>query len=201
MQAAEFGRDRLRTLRPRLQARLIEVQAQECAARWEVHYQEAEAKRDESARKFARVPELSAEMIAIFRDAEESDRLVAEVNATAPPSEHRRLVSTELKARGLEHFTIADPCITKATVLPDCERSAKQAWPPPRQFDPATFAPVPYDRRYSHEWWKVSEEETRAIQAERERITAHYAAMTRQQAEREAAEAQKRGRGHRSHRS
>ena len=45
------------------------------------------------------------------------------------------------------------------------------AWPPPRQFDPALFAPVPFDRRYSAEWWKVKEEEARAERERQERET------------------------------
>ena len=36
------------------------------------------------------------------------------------------------------------------------------AWPLPRQFDAALFAPVPFDVRYSAEWWQVKEDEARA---------------------------------------
>jgi hypothetical protein len=36
--------------------------------------------------------------------------------------------------------------------LPDWARSARMAWPPPRAFDPASFAPMPFDRRLSAEW-------------------------------------------------
>jgi hypothetical protein len=32
-------------------------------------------------------------------------------------------------------------------------------WPPPRPFDPASFAPVPFDRRLSAEWGQVQEED------------------------------------------
>jgi hypothetical protein len=33
------------------------------------------------------------------------------------------------------------------------------AWPPKPVFDPAMFAPVPHDRRYSAQWWQAKEEE------------------------------------------
>ena len=36
--------------------------------------------------------------------------------------------------------------------------SARTVWPPPRPFDPASFAPVPFDRRLSAEWGLVQEE-------------------------------------------
>ena len=51
MQAAEFGRDRLRTVLPRLQQRIAEVQAEEEFARWLPEQQAAKAHRDELAVK------------------------------------------------------------------------------------------------------------------------------------------------------
>jgi hypothetical protein len=63
-----------------------------------------------------------------------------------------------LKARGLETFSTADPPIAKGVQLPDWAHSARTVWPPPRPFDPASFAPVPVDRRLSAERGLVQEE-------------------------------------------
>ena len=71
---------------------------------------------------------------------------------------HRRLRGVELTARGLESFSTADPPIAKRVQLPDWAHSARMVWPPPRAFDPASFAPVSFDRRLSAEWGLVQEE-------------------------------------------
>ena len=72
--------------------------------------------------------------------------------------EHRRLRGVELSARGLESFSTADPPIAKGVQPPDWAQSARTVWPPPRPFDPASFAPVSFDRRLSAEWGPVQEE-------------------------------------------
>ena len=49
------------------------------------------------------------------------------------------------------------------------EPGQPKAWPPPPLFDPALFAPVPFDHRHSAEWWQVQEEEARAERERQER--------------------------------
>jgi hypothetical protein len=144
----------LRTLLPRLQ----EAQAAEYAARWESEYERVKAKRDELARKYAEYPKLVAQLVDIFRGAEEVDKEVSRVNGSAPPGEHPCLLGVELTARGLEGFSAADPPIAKAVHLPDWAHSARMAWPLPRPFDPSSFAPPSFDRRLSTDWWQVQEE-------------------------------------------
>jgi hypothetical protein len=147
--AAEFARDRLRTLLPRLQ----EAQAAEYAERWASEYERVQAKRDELARRYAEYPKIVARLVDLFGSAKALDEEVSRVNGSAPPGEHRRLRGVELSARGLESLT-ADPPIAKAVQLPDWAHSARMAWPPPRPFDPASFAPVSFDRRLSADWWQ-----------------------------------------------
>ena len=53
MAAAEFDRDRLHTLLPRLQQRLQQVQAAEYAARWDADFEQVERRRDELAQEYA----------------------------------------------------------------------------------------------------------------------------------------------------
>jgi hypothetical protein len=163
LETATFRRDRLQTELLALAQRLHEVQAAECAARWESDYKRAEAKRDEWARKYTEYPELVARPVDLFESAKAVDEEVSRINGSAPPGEHRRLLGVELTARGLGSFSVADPPIAKSVRLPDWARSARIAWPPPRPFDPASFAPVPFDRRSSAEWGLVQEEEGRAM--------------------------------------
>jgi hypothetical protein len=152
--AAEFARDRLRTLLPRLQ----EAQAAEYAERRASEYERVQAKRDELARRYAEYPKLVAPLVDLFGSAKALDEEVSRVNGSAPPGEHRRLRGVELSARGLETFSTADPPIAKGVQLPDWAHSARTVWPPPRPFDPASFAPVSFDRRLSAEWGLVQEE-------------------------------------------
>jgi hypothetical protein len=154
VEAAKFTRDRLRTLLPRLH----EAQAAEYAARWESEYERVEAKRDELARKYAEYPKLVAQLVDLFGSAKAVDEEVSRINGLAPPGEHRRLRGVELTARGLESFSTADPPIAKRVQLPDWAHSARMAWPPPRPFDPASFAPASFDRRLSADWGQVQEE-------------------------------------------
>ena len=127
IEAAEFARDRLRTLLPRLQ----EVQAVEYAARWASEYERLEAKRDELARQYAEYPKLVARLVDLFESAKAVDEKVSRINGSAPPGEHRRLLGVELTARGLQSFSTADPPIAKAVQLPDWDESTKFAWPSP----------------------------------------------------------------------
>jgi len=50
------------------------------------------------------------------------------------------------------------------------------AWPSPRPFNAALFAPAPYDPRYSGDWWKAKEEEARAMRERHEREAAEQEA-------------------------
>jgi hypothetical protein len=144
----------LLTLLPRLE----EAQAAEYAALWKSEYERVEAKRDEWTRKYADYPKLVAQLVDLFGSAKAVDEEVSRINGSAPPGEHRRLLGVELTARGLESFSATDPPIAKGVQLPDWAHSARMAWPPPRPFDPASFAPAPFDRRLSAEWGLVQEE-------------------------------------------
>jgi hypothetical protein len=164
MEEAAFVRDRLRTVLPRLQERLQQVQAAEYAARWQADFEQVEGQRDELAQEYAATyPSLVAQLVDLFSRAEAIDMDVSRVNGSAPAGERRRLAVVELAARNLDSFSAADPSITKAVQLPDWEHSAKTAWPPPRPFDPSWFAPSPADPRCSGDWWQVKEEEARAL--------------------------------------
>jgi hypothetical protein len=160
MRDAEFLSRRLHAARPRLHDRLAECMAAEYSARWNADCDAVEAKRDEKAKEFAeRCPQLIGELVELFRSTQAIDQECARINAAAPPNERRHLLGVELTARNMPAFSRDWPSISKTAQLPDYEHSAKLAWPPRQAFDPAMFAPLPYDPRYSAEWWKAGEAE------------------------------------------
>jgi len=161
MERAAFTRDRLRTVLPRLQQRLLEVQEQEYAARWRIGYAEVETKRDALAAELREMyPPIVARITDLFTRIRACDHEVSRVNGSAPSGEPLRLREVELAARDLEHFTRAEPSIARELKLPHWDEPSRLAWPPPRQFNPAMFAPLPFDRRFTVDWASEREERT-----------------------------------------
>ena len=183
---AEFAAAQLHTLLPRLQRRLQEVEAAEYAKQWDANYKKVEAQRDAAAKKFAKYPELVAELVDIFRDAEEADRDVSRINGSAPPGEHRRLRGVELTARSLECFSRDNPQITDSAQFPEWENSGRMAWPPPQVPLAVQFAMsmVPqYNPRYSADW-------AAALEADNVRRQQNEARWREEEAARQAASRQ-----------
>jgi len=194
---AAFTRDRLRAALPRLQERLQQIQAAEYAARWEAEFEQVEGRRNELAQEFAATyPRFAAQLVELFSRAEAVDKEVSRVNGSAPAGEHRRLLGVELSARGLDGFTRDEPSIARAVQLPDFERSAVLAWPPPKPSMAVQVATsMTYGSHPSANWWEESKERAQAMRADHERVIAYYDAMAQQREKSEADEAQKRGKG------
>jgi hypothetical protein len=110
----------------------------------------------------ASYPAVETKLTDILQRIAECDKEISHINATAPSGEPLRLREVELAARDLEHFTRAAPSIAHGLKLPHWEEPSRLAWPPPRQFDPALFAAMPFNRRYSADWGLVMEAEARA---------------------------------------
>ena len=111
MDEAEFMCNRLQTMLPRLEAKLVEVEAQEYLARWKADRDHVEKLKDAAAQRFTKYPELVAKLVDLFREAEQVDKDVSRVNAAAPAGPHRHLKGVELTARGIEklqHVRSAD---------------------------------------------------------------------------------------------
>jgi hypothetical protein len=168
---AELSRDRLKAALPRLQRQLGEAQNREYAQRWEADYRQTEALRDKAVQRFARYPALVHELIEIILEAQAVDAEVSRVNGSALPGEHRRLQGVELKARGLENFSISNPSVVDMVRLPDWEHSECMLWPPHRPIDPAMVVPMQLGdpRLTTDEWWEVGEEQRTAEQARQKR--------------------------------
>ena len=179
---AELSRDRLKAVLPRLQRQLGEAQGREYALRWESDYRQTEALRDKAAQRFARYPALVHELIEIILEAQAVDAAVSRVNGSARPGEHRRLQSVELKARGLENFSISNPSVVDMVRLPDWEHSERMLWPPHRPIDPAMIVPMQVgDPRLTTDRWHEVGEEQRAAEEERQKREAIEADRARRE--------------------
>lgn len=124
-------------------------------------------------------PAIETKLTDMLQRIAEADKEVARINGSAPDGVPLRLREVELAARDFEGFTTAAPPIAQELKLPHWEQPSTLAWPPPRSFDPTSFTPVPFDRSYSPEWWRVKEEEARALRERQEREAAEREAKAR----------------------
>jgi hypothetical protein len=180
IQLAELNVARLRNAVPQLEQKLRQCLSEEYRTRFLTKQQQARVVRDAASGEFARVRELQAEIVAIYQEAAEADKLVAEANSDAPAGESRRLLSVELHSRNLETFTRDRPSLMKETRLFDFD-TGEPLWPPKQQSMASVFAPVDARRHpgdCSPSWWEAGAavEEARAregqeklAKAERER--------------------------------
>jgi hypothetical protein len=131
---AAFARDRLRTVLPKLKARLKQVVAAEYAAQWEPEFKRVEAQRDALATEMREVyPAAVARLVELFQRAAECDRECSRIDGSAPYGEHRRLLKVELAARRTEGLLQPDVWIAEMLRLPFFWRDNGPiyAWPPP----------------------------------------------------------------------
>ena len=132
----------------------------ELRERWATDYERLRPIYEAAVVRFReRLPELLDELIEIFAQVEETDRLTSALALTAPHSEWRRLPPVESAVRGR-----ASPSVLKETVLVALDGTT--VWPRRQVIDPALFTPRPYDRRYSGDWWRDGAEAAEAKAAQ-----------------------------------
>ena len=124
------------------------------------------------------------------------DRESAAVNSDASEldGEHRRVPKVELIARQLEQFSSETPSIIANLTLPDWTGSSN-FWPPAQPSIASAFAavvPPHHSHRFSADWWKDTERRAAAQRVEQQRIADYYARTTKEQEDRENAEARER---------
>jgi hypothetical protein len=136
MQAAEFTRDRLKTVLPRLQKRHNELQELEYYAAWKADFERVQAKRDALAAEYAETyPQAVERLVDLLLRVEACDREVSHINRMAPSGARAHLRGVELTARGIERLLQPDIEIHKELRLPTFKRGANEpllAWPPPQ---------------------------------------------------------------------
>jgi hypothetical protein len=85
MEDAAFSRDRLRTVLPRLQKLLKEVEAEEYAAGWEAEYEQAKVVRDQLAAEMRELyPTAVSQLSDLFRRMALCDRECSRVDSWHP---------------------------------------------------------------------------------------------------------------------
>ena len=169
---AAFVRDRLLSLKPCLEQRLQEIQAEEELMYWHADHDAIKAKRDELAVELREVyPPFTAKIANLFSRLRAFDAELSRLHQARPAGSSEHLLRPELIARGIESFTINSRSLIDEVTLPAFEPGQPQVWPPPRKLDPSSFAPVPHDRRYSADWGVATEEQARAIRQRHERET------------------------------
>jgi hypothetical protein len=131
---AEHLAHRLRNGLQALQQLHNEALARERAKAWHAEADTVEAKRDEIAAEFRkRYPAIASWLPDILTRMAAVDREVEHVNTTAPGQESRRLVSTELCARGTDQWGQSGP-VGKQLRLPQFSGLEPLLWPLPVQF-------------------------------------------------------------------
>ena len=180
---AAFVRDRLLRLKPCLEQRLQEVQAEEDLTYWHADHDVIKANRDELAAELRELyPPVAAKIADLFSRLRAFDAELSRLHQARPAGVSEHLLSPELVARGIESFTINSRSLIDEVKLPAFEPGQSQVWPPPRQFDPSVFALVPHGRRYSADWGLAAEEQARAMRERHEREINEEAARAAQRA-------------------
>jgi hypothetical protein len=181
--AAEFARDRLRTVLPRLEARHQEIAAAEYETQWRADYEELGGKCDALAAELRELyPAFATKIADLFGRIATNDAEISRLHQARPAGTALHLPGAELMARNLAGFTRGEPSIAKELRLPDWLNATKMAWPPPTVPLAALIAPPASGdpRRYSGDWWRVKEEEARAVRERQEREAAEQEAKARE---------------------
>jgi hypothetical protein len=156
MAAAEFARDRLKTLLPRLQVRYQEVQAQEYLVEWRSDYEKLKDERDGLADELRTIyPEFETKITDLFTRIAANDAELSRLHQARPGGLGLHLLGAELVARDFERFTIREPSIAQELKLPTFAPGQRLAWPPPQLPMAALYAMsmVPqHDPRFSDDW-------------------------------------------------
>jgi hypothetical protein len=141
LEYAVFLRDRLRTLRPRLEHRLREVQAKEYLTHWRADYDALKIERDGLAVELSELyPPLATKIADLFRRMRDFDEELSRLHLARPAGIPLHLLGPELVARGLDQFTRDERSLIGEVQLPAFHTGQPRVWPPPRKLDPALFA-------------------------------------------------------------
>ena len=200
--AAEFLAQLLRKALPHLQARLQQVHLHERYSTWLAEFERVKPRHDAAvARLKAVYLEFEGKLVDALNEAQEVDAEVKHLSSVKPcdapeaNGDGRNLLTVEMVARGITGIGLHDHSIMKDLKLPDFGEPTKLAWPPPTSLAVEVAASMIQRPHPGANWANEREERAQAMREEHERVIAHYDAMARQREEREAAEAQKRGKG------
>jgi hypothetical protein len=179
------------TVLPTLRTRLKQMGAAEYAARWEPEFERVEAMRDALAAEMREVyPAAVAQLANLFQRMTECDRECSRIDGLAPHGEHRRLLTVELTARGVDRLWQPDVFIGETLRLPYFTRDNGPIYSWPSATPPlltSSFIPVPSGP--GPDWHQEIEARDAARCEESARVGAIYDAQEREREARNAREA------------
>ncbi len=158
---------RLKTLESRLRDYLGVVLDKERREKYSAEFSRDEVVHDAASARLATVPDRIQELVDILAECTQCDRLTGELHGRAPSGEVRRFDSFRDKYRALFERTVL--------YMPD----GTQVWPP-RTAPMLIVPPLPYDRRYSADWWRDGFEQRQA-EKEQEAAAARDAEIARKE--------------------
>ena len=166
LEDAIFRANRLLTLKPRLQLRLEKAAAAETQREWAANYRRVTAKVEAVAELWKKYREHVAAILEMIRESQAVQVEIDAVNRSAGAGEPRRVLPPEQITRGITDFSIAvsTPSVAANLKLPDFDYPAQYIFPPPQRIDPSLYAPIPFNPRFSPEWFTVVEAEQKKQQ-------------------------------------
>jgi hypothetical protein len=197
---AMFVANRLGPLLLKLQTRYRVVHEQEQTVAWlaerEANWLAAHdawiSERDALAKELGDVyPEPTRRTADLFVRIAANNKALDELNRTRPEGVQRNLLSVELHARGLVSFSANTPSLLTSVCLFDWH-TGRQICPPPQPSMAAALAATMMpasDRRFSGEWWEEREQGAARQRVQQQSMSDYYARTTREQEDRENAEA------------
>jgi hypothetical protein len=187
MEDAAFACDRLKTLLPRLQRRLVQVKHNEEKTRWIAVYDELIPRRDALADELRTIyTEFAPKVADALTRALKIDREITRARQTKPfpqageAPDGRELTMVEAFARGFTHLDGENHLtLVRDMILPDWSNPEKRIWPPYENIL------TPEEQHLDLEAWHLAQEHLEQ---------AKYASWQREAERREAQQAKERAR-------
>jgi hypothetical protein len=182
MEDAQFASARLKTVLPRLQARQLELAAEEFLTKWKEDYAALKVKRDALAEELRAYPELIQKIAALFRRLAVNDAELGRLHGQRPAGVALHLLSAELVARGLQAFSAATPSVAKEMKLPGWGEGSKLIWPPPSPplSSLAPMTPPAGVAAAGSDWWRYRDKRGQEVAKEQARTAEYYDEQERQ---------------------
>ena len=178
MEDATFAANRLRTLQPRLDRRVQEVTQREECDQWRERYDKLKPQRDALAAELKEAYAAIPQLVDVLKKVAALSSTINKLHNDRPHSENLYLNGVEQVARGFDDYS-GVPSIANNLVLLDFV-TGSTVWPPKAEIDPTLFAPQPYDRRYSGDWWRDHADAAEQKRQEQQRLLVEEAEQRKQ---------------------
>lgn len=114
----------------KLKAKIDQIDIINYSAEWHERANELASERDALAEELRQLyPEFVTKLADLFHRIDENALDIEHLHGYAPRGENRRLIDSELKARGLESYSAAQPKLRDALRLPDWNQPFQIAYP------------------------------------------------------------------------